>query len=134
MATTEFSVASATLTIGGTAFCASDYSITSSAAGNHYTCMSAQIANAMVSGTGSRSFSATVTYDNAGDIDGLRGAAGVGAGELSFAAVITTSNTQTITQGGQVVITSVDSSFSHGDVPTASITGIFNGVFTEVNS
>lgn len=132
MATTEFSITSAVLTLGGTAYCASEYSITSSASGNHYTCISSDISKAMVSGTGSRSGSATITYDNAGDIDSLRGAAGAGAGEITFSAVITTSNTRTITQAGNIVITSVDSSFSHGDVPTAAITWIFNGVLTEI--
>lgn len=132
MATQEFSVATVTLTLGGTSFCASDYTISSSAAGNHYTCLSASISNAMVSGTGSRAGSATLTYDNAGDIDGLRGVAGAGAGEITFVAVITTSNAQTITQSGNIVIVSVDSSFSHGDVPTASVSWIFNAAFTEV--
>lgn len=136
MATKECSVATATLTIDSQEYCASEYTITSSAAANHYSCMASGVANAMVSGSGSRSFTATLTADNAGEADALRGVAGIGPGLVTFAGVVTTVNadasSSTITHGGTVTITTQDSSYSHGDVPTVSISGIFNGEFTEV--
>ena len=128
-ATTEFSIATAVLTLASQVLCVSEVTQTTSAAGFQYTCMGNAVQSALVSGTYQWGISATVAYGNAGEIDGLRGVAG------TYSLVITTSNGQTITQTGNMVVTSVDAGpFSFDELPTATITLLGNGLLSEVNS
>ena len=127
-ATTEFSVAAAVLTLGETTYCASDVTINTDAVGQHYTCMSSPVQSAIISGTKGWGGSATLAYDDTGDIDDLRDLAG------AFSLVITTSNGQTVTITGNIVITGVDATFAHGELPSASVTFRGNGALLEVNS
>ena len=128
--TTEYSVTKAVVTLASQALCASEVSVDIQAEGFQYTCMGSTtpVQNALVSGTYGWSGSATVTYDESGEVDGIRGQAG------ALSVVITTSNTQTITWGGNIVITGVDASFSHGELPSATISFVGNGAFSEINT
>lgn len=126
--TTEFGIEAIVLTLLGTSYCVSDMTQTTSADGFQYTCMDSRIQKAAVSGIYEWGVSANLVYDNDGDIDSLRGGSG------TYSLVITTSNAKTITQTGNIVITGVGASFSHGDLSIANVTMIGNGAFLEVNS
>ena len=120
----EFSIASATLTIAGTPYCASDVSISYTTESLSFLCMDSDTPTRLP-GQESWNGSASLAYDDGG-MDQLFGAVGT----LSFA--VTKSSGGTITLSGDVVISDATSVWNKTEVPTLAITFDGDGDLTEV--
>jgi hypothetical protein len=123
----NFGIVSGDLTIDGKTYCVSDLSVDYSTESLSFACMSSVTA-LKFPGQEEWSGSGTLAYEDDGTIDDLRGL----AAELIF--IVTTSTDRTITFTGDVVISSVNSSFSKNDVPTAEITFEGDGDLSEVSA
>ena len=120
----EFSIASATLTLGGVAYCASDVSLSYTTESLSFLCMDSDTPTRLP-GQEAWNGSASLAYDDAG-MDALFGLAGT----LSF--VVTTSTAATITITGNIVISDATSVWNKTEVPTMAITFDGDGDLTEV--
>ena len=125
-----FSITSATFGIGTdgteTDYCASEFDYTYDTETLSFQCLSETVPQ-VFPGTEQMSGTATIAYSTLG-IDELWGA------NANLEIVITKSTGGTITLEGNVVVSSVNATFSKGDVPQASLSWTANGAFTEVVS
>ena len=119
-----FAIETATFTLGGVAYCASEFDYTYDTETLSFQCLGETVPQ-VFPGSEQMSGTATIAYDGDG-MDQLWGLAG------ALSIVITKSSTGTITLAGNVVVSSVNATFSKGDVPQASISWTANGAFTEV--
>ena len=121
---TPFAITTATFTLGGQAYCASEFDYTYDTEILSFQCLS-ETNPQTFPGQEQMSGTATIAYDSDG-LDQLWGASG------TLTIVITKSTTGTITLSGTVTVGSVNATFSKGDVPQASISWTADGAFTEV--
>lgn len=117
------SVVSGVLTLGGTAYCASDVTLDYNTEVLPFNCMDETTPQKFV-GQEDWSGSATLAYDDGG-MDALRGLAG------TFSFAVTTSTGAVITLSGDCVIETANSTFNKTSVPTMEITYQGNGDLTE---
>lgn len=123
---TPFSIATATMTIAGDTYCASDVQITHTTEALQFQCM-ASVNPVTFPGLETWNGSMTLAYATLG-MDQLWGL----NGSLSF--VVTKSTGGTITLAGNIQITDVSAPFSNTELPQASVSWVASGEFTEVVS
>lgn len=120
---TPFSITTATMTIAGDTYCASDVTFTHTTEALTFQCM-ASVNPVTFAGLESWGGSCTLAYDVLG-MDQLWGTNGT----ISF--VLTKSTGGTITLSGTIQITDVTSPFSNSELPQVSITFVGSGVLDE---
>lgn len=118
-----FSITTATMTINGDTYCASDVSFSHTTEPLIFQCM-ASVNPVVYAGLESWSGSCILAYDVLG-MDDLWGTRGT----LSF--VVTKSTSGTVTLTGTVLITDVSSTFSNSELPQCSVSFTGSGVLTE---
>lgn len=119
----QFSVTSATVSIGGQAYCASNFDYSYDTEVLEFDCM-ADAGTIAFAGTESWTATSVLAYEALG-MDQLWGAVG------ALSVVIQTSTGEEITISGTVTNTSVSSPFNTGEVPSVTVTMQGSGALTE---
>ena len=122
----EFSIVTATFTLGGTAYCASEFSINHTTEALTFQCMST-VNPVTFPGLQAFNGSAVLAYETTG-MDQLWGATGV----LSIVVTKSTTGTITFASTTGIQVTDVSANFNNSELPQVNISWVANGVITEV--